>query len=735
MSILDNLNDEQILPVQNTEGAVLVTAGAGSGKTRLLTHRIAYLIFEKHVPAYNILAITFTNKAANEMKQRVEKMVGEGNNVFISTFHSLCVRILRRDIEKLGYTKNFSIYSDTEKKHVLKDIYKQFDIENDSVQKSIEYHISNAKNQNASSLKYVNDNPFMSSETDFIKVFDAYEATLKKNNALDFDDLLTKTLLLFNKNPDVLEYYQDRFRYIHVDEFQDTNKVQYDIVSLLSRKWGNIMVVGDEDQCIYGWRGANIENIMNFKRDFPLAKVYKLEQNYRSTKAILKVANSVIKFNKQRLDKTLWTDNEQGADVVLYNAPTDRQEAEYIIKIIANCVREKGYSYSDFAILLRFNAPSRLFESYLNNAAIPYKVLGGFKFFERAEIKAILAYLRAIANPFDNESFMRIINFPKRGIGDTTVSKMLEIAGDKPLIDVILNIASYSEFNGGTKQKIEDFARLYQKLVARRNDRIDDFVKFLIDEAKLSECYDGQSEDDIVRKANVSEYIDSVGEFVSENPNATLDDYLQSITLVSDIDTVADDDNNVLISTVHAVKGLEFKVVFVVALEDGIFPMVKTGERPSDIEEERRLMYVAVTRARETLFLTYSTRRMLYNNEKYYPQSRFIEEMGLRVEDRQNMKADILQSPYIGNINAVASQHRQTAQNNMAPMWKSKIEGQKKDVSAFVAGTKVLHPSFGVGIITDDSKLSTRMVTVAFEIVGSKTLSLDYAPLQILKNK
>lgn len=733
MSIIDNLNDEQILPVQNTEGAVLVTAGAGSGKTRLLTHRIAYLIFEKHIPSYNILAITFTNKAANEMKQRVIKMVGEGSNVLISTFHSLCVRILRRDIEKLGYSKNFSIYSDAEKKHILKEIYKQFNIEDDGVQKSIEYHISNAKNQNCNALKYINNNPFLSCEADFIKVFDAYESALKQNNALDFDDLILKTLLLFNKHPDVLQFYQDRFRYIHVDEFQDTNKVQYDIVSLLSRKWGNIMVVGDEDQCIYGWRGANIENIINFKKDFPLVKVYKLEQNYRSTKAILKVANNVIKFNKQRLDKTLWTDNSQGSDVVLYNAPTDRQEAEYIVRTIVRCVREKGYKYSDFAVLLRFNAVSRLVEQYFNNAAIPYKVLGGFKFFERAEIKVILAYLRAVSNPQDNESFMRIINFPKRGIGDTTVSKLLELAGDKPIIDVILNIQSYQEFNTSTKLKIEQFAKLYENLVAKSSERIDEFVKYLIDTANLCNCYDELSEDDVVRKANVNEYINSVCEFVSENPDATLFDYLQSITLVSDIDNVAEDDNNVLLSTVHAVKGLEFRVVFVCALEDGIFPMLKTGERPSDIEEERRLMYVAITRACETLFLTYSTRRMLYNNEKYYPKSRFIEEMGLKIEDRQNLKADVLLSSY---SNLYSPQNKAPLAGGQNPVWKAKIEAQKKDISGFISGTKVLHPSFGVGVIVDDSKLTaSRMVTVAFEIVGRKTLSLDYAPLQIIKNK
>ena len=733
MDILSNLNEEQILPVINYDGAVLVTAGAGSGKTRLLTHRIAYLILEKQVPASNILAITFTNKAANEMKQRVDKIVGAFNDVWISTFHSLCVKILRSNIDKIGYSKNFSIYSDAEKKHILKELYKKYNIENESIQKSIEYHIGNAKNNNLNVNNYVNENPFLFCESDFIKVFESYEFELKKNNALDFDDLLVKTLLLLKTDKEVLNYYQTKFKYIHVDEFQDTNKVQYEIVSLLSRKWGNIMVVGDEDQCIYGWRGANIENIINFKKDFPLVKVYKLEQNYRSTKSILNVANKVIKYNKQRLDKTLWTNNEQGTDVVLYNAPTDRMEAEYIVKTIANAVREKGYSYNDFAILLRFNAPSRLIESYLNNAAIPYKVLGGFKFFERSEIKMVLAYLRAIANPCDNESFSRIINFPKRGIGETTLSKIVQLAGDKPIIDVILNIQSFSDFSTSVKLKIEEFANLYNRISSKKNNRIDEFVKFLIDEANLANCYDTNNEDDIVRKANVQEYINSVSEYVTENPNAVLDDYLQSITLLSDIDTVTSDDNNVLISTVHAVKGLEFKVVFIAALEDGIFPMVKTGERPSDIEEERRLMYVAITRAKETLFLTYSTRRMLYNNEKYFDKSRFIDEMELVSENIKNSSNSFIYNKL--NINNVAQEHKQQAMKNMPSLWQTKVAQQKKDVSLFVNGTKVLHPSFGVGTVTDDSKLTSRMVTVTFEILGAKTLSLDYAPLQILKNK
>ena len=731
MKILEKLNEEQKNPVINTEGAVLVTAGAGSGKTRLLTHRIAYLIYEKGVAPYNILAITFTNKAANEMKKRVDEMTGGNNSVWISTFHSLCVRILRSNIDQIGYTKDFSIYSDIEKSRILKDIYKRLSIEDDATKKSIEYHISNAKNHNLSPKQY-EEQLFFGSKQEVIKVYELYQEELKKNNALDFDDLLTKTLSLLLSKKDVLEYYQDKFKYIHIDEFQDTNEVQYQISKLLAGKWGNIMIVGDEDQCIYGWRGANIDNIANFGRDFPNCKVFKLEQNYRSTKKILSVANMVIKNNDQRIDKTLWTENEEGTDVKFMCAPSDHKEAEFVVRTIADYVRNKGYSYSDFAILLRLNATSRLFESYLNNAGIPYKVLGGFKFFERAEIKGIIAYLRAVVNPFDNESVTRIINFPKRGIGDSTVDKLKEIAQDRNLLEVILHLDLYPQISGATKTKLEGFATLYKDLQSKKDLPLNEFVEYLIERAGFNTAFESGSEEDIARKLNVGEYLDSVAEFVKANPDFTISDYLQSITLTSDIDNLTDD-NNVLISTVHAVKGLEFPIVFIVALEESLFPIVrKGGEKESDIEEERRLMYVATTRAEEELFLSCATRRFLYNDEKFNAPSRFLKEMGFAPE-KQMLGTGFssgLNSSYQGNnFNSTSK-----PANSMSSFMQNKINQQKKDLSAFVAGAKVFHPSFGIGVITDDSKLqSQRMVTVNFDIVGNKTLSLDYAPLQICK--
>lgn len=730
MNILENLNEEQKNPVITTEGAVLVTAGAGSGKTRLLTHRIAYLIYNKGVKPYNILAITFTNKAAKEMEKRVNSMIDGAENIWISTFHALCVRILRSNIDKIGYTKDFSIYSDVEKSRILKDIFKELHIEDDATKKQIDFHIANAKNHNLSPEEYQNE-LFTSSKQEIIKAYEMYQNQLKKNNALDFDDLLNKTLFLLETNKEVLDYYSNKFQYIHIDEFQDTNEVQYKIAKLLASKWGNIMIVGDEDQCIYGWRGANIDNINNFIKDFPNVNIFKLEQNYRSTKKILSVANKVIKFNEQRIDKTLWTDNDEGADVQFVCAPTDHKEAEFVVKTIADYVHNKGYNYSDFAILLRLNAPSRLFESYLNNAGIPYKMLGGFKFFERTEIKGIIAYLRAVVNPFDNESVARILNFPKRGIGDTTLEKIKILSRQGSLLDVILNLDNYPEISGATKTKLENFATIYKDLQEKKNSPLNEFVEFLIERAGFSTAFESGNEEDIARKLNIGEYIDSVAEFVKANPNFTISDYLQSITLTSDIDNLTDE-NNVLISTVHAVKGLEFKVVFVSALEEGLFPILRNGnESQSDIEEERRLMYVAATRAEQELFLTCATRRFLYNDEKYNAPSRFLKEMGFVPEKQFVMNHLSLNNNYNGNnINNTFNKPK----SDLSSFMQSKINQQQKDVSMFVAGTKVFHPSFGIGVITDDSKLDAQhLVTVSFEIVGSKTLSLDYAPLKIFK--
>lgn len=709
LEIIKNLNEEQLLPVLQTEGAVLVTAGAGSGKTRLLTHRIAYLIEEKKVYPFNILAITFTNKAANEMKERIAKMIGEGNSVWISTFHALCVRILRRDIEKLGFTKSFSIYSEDEKSRILKEIFAELQIDDDTDKKTITSHISRAKNNNLSPDDYTDEVVFEPLADEIIQCYRMYQAKLKKSNALDFDDLLIQTFILLKSFPDVLDYYQNIFQYIHVDEFQDTNKVQYDIVKMLAGKWKNIMVVGDEDQCIYGWRGANIENIMNFQKDFKDVKIFKLQQNYRSTKKIIELANTVISKNTSRLKKTLWTNNQDGSEVQLFTARNDKEEAEIVCRKVADLIRNKGYSANEISILMRLNALSRNFESALNNAGIAYKVLGGYKFYERAEIKNVVAYLRLLTNPFDEESLLRIINFPKRGIGENSIVKLRQVAPNSTLLGTILNVEDYPEISGALKTKLLGFAELYRNLMANIDMPVADFVKFLIKEVDFRSAYDTTDEDDLTRVLNIESFAESVSEYQKDNPNTTLDEYLQSVMLLTDLDSADLQENSVLLSTVHAVKGLEFRVVFIVGVEEGIFPIVRCGE--CDAEEERRLMYVAITRAKEDLYITNSRVRMLWGREQFQKPSRFLQESGL-LTNKSNYAVQ-------KNSNLAAAPSFQKTQ---------------KDFSLFKKGTKVFHSTFGVGIITDDSDLeNSKMVTVTFDVLGAKKLSLEYAPLQIMK--
>lgn len=720
MSILENLNGEQLLPVLETEGAVLVTAGAGSGKTRLLTHRIAYLIEEKHVLPHHILAITFTNKAANEMKQRVEKMIANSASLWISTFHSLCVKILRRDIEKLGFTKSFSIYAEDEKSRVFKELFKNFEIEDEEEKKNILFHIARAKNNNLSPEEYyaeVCDLPFCD---DLTNIFKAYQEKLKKSNALDFDDLLLKTYELLVKFDDVLQYYQNIFHYIHIDEFQDTNKVQYDIVRLLAGKWKNIMAVGDEDQCIYGWRGANIDNIKNFQSDFKPVKIFKLEQNFRSTKKIVQMANKVIENNQSRIKKTLWTENFEGDKIVYKSCDSDKEEAEFVVQTISNLVRKQGYSCKDIAILMRLNALSRNFEFALNNANMPYKVLGGFKFFERAEIKNIVAYLKLLMNPYDEESLLRIINFPKRGIGETSIEKLRAVDPNKNLLFIIDDIEMYPQISGATKSKFLEFRELLNTLRQNVTMPVSQFVEFLITTANFASAYDSTSEEDISKMLNIDQFVQSVKEFEEDNKGATLDEFLQSVMLLTDLDGANLDENFVLVSTIHAVKGLEFKVVFVVGTEEGIFPIIRGTENTNDMEEERRLMYVAITRAKENLFLTNAKTRYLYNRQQFQKPSRFLVEAGL---EKERPKLQTSQTPGAKSGN-----------DRLHEMQTAFMKKQSQNYSGYTKGTQVFHPKYGVGEITDDSKLNSKhQVTVTFNVLGAKTLSLEYAPLKIIK--
>ena len=622
---MDKLNPEQIKPVKDTEGAVLVLAGAGSGKTRVLTSRIAYILREGLASPRQILAITFTNKAAAEMKERVRLICGDVSDMWICTIHSMCVRILRRYTDEAGIKPDFSIYSETERKNIIKKCLKELDFDDDKMLKNAKFHIGNAKMLGLEPDQYARQHAHENHIEDYMRVYVQYEKHLKENNALDFDDLLLYVRRLLRANPEVCEYLSDRFKYTLVDEFQDTNAVQYDIVKMLTKVHGNLFCVGDDDQSIYGWRGAEIENILQFDRDFPNAKIYKLERNYRSTNAILKLANEIIKNNAGRRGKTLWTDAGEGEKPQYYAAEDELSEALFAARTITGLVATGNYRYSDFAILMRVNALTRSFEQEFTKYNIPYKVFGGLKFFERKEIKDILAYLRLIANPYDSEALTRIINVPKRGIGGRTMEAMEEYAAQNglSLYDSVLDCEELP-VNSGMKSKLKDFGAVIKDLVIRSLETpVNQFVREVIDCTSLRDsCED---ENDL---ANIDEYIASVDDFSRLNPNSTLSEYLSQVTLYSDTDEM-DESNYVTLATIHAVKGLEFRAVFIVGLEDGIMPSSRAESEGRELEEERRLMYVAITRARERLYFTRARERNLYGRRERTAMSRFLKELAV----------------------------------------------------------------------------------------------------------
>ncbi|MBQ8284055.1 MAG: UvrD-helicase domain-containing protein [Clostridia bacterium] len=629
--LLEQLNEEQIKPVLQTEGAVLVLAGAGSGKTRVLTSRIAYLIEEKGVPSEAILAITFTNKAANEMKERLSKIVDVSRS-WVCTIHSMCVRILRMYAEEIGIGQNFSIYSETERNNIIKKSFQECDFDDEKLLKTVKYHIANAKMLGFDPDRYAEEYAGEYEIDEIVKVYTRYQKHLRENNALDFDDLLNETRLLLKNNAAAREYLGGRFRYILVDEFQDTNAVQYEIVKYLASIHGNLFAVGDDDQSIYGWRGAKIENILHFEKDFLNAHVFKLERNYRSTKNILKLANAVIKHNGRRKDKTLWTENDDGAPAKVHESDEESGEARYIAHTIAGLMQQ-GYKFSDFAILMRLNALTRSFEQEFTGDGIPYKVFGGFKFFERKEIKDLLAYLRIVNNPFDSEAAVRIINFPKRGIGAKTVETLQNYAYEQELsvYDALIDLDEIG-FTGATRQKLVDFRDMIKTWIIDSQDMpVNDLVKKIVSDTRMREAYADESDESINKRANIEEFINSVEEYCRLNVGATLTDYLNQVTLSSDTDDM-DDGNYVTLATVHSVKGLEFKCVFVCGLEENILPVSRAVENDDDMEEERRLMYVAITRAKERLYLTRSKSRYLYGKREPTARSRFLKELSSHLE-------------------------------------------------------------------------------------------------------
>ena len=635
--ILKGLNDKQYEAVVNTEGPCLVIAGAGSGKTKVLTHKIAYLLQEKNVLPWNILAITFTNKAANEMKERIELLVGDkAKDMWVGTFHSICVRILRKFIDRIGFDSSFIIFDSSDQKTLVKRCLKELDIDEKILNdRSCLSEISNAKNDmlepDAYSAKVHGDYR----REKIAEVYEMYQKRLKENNAIDFDDIINYTIKILLENVDVLQYYSDKFKYILVDEYQDTNKSQFTLVTLLASKNGNITAVGDNDQGIYSFRGADIANILNFEKDFPGTKIIKLEQNYRCTGNILNIANAIIKNNEVKYEKKLWTENGEGELPEVYCSDNEYDEGKYIVDKIEELRKKNNYKYSDFAVLYRMNTQSRAIEEILRREALPYKIVGGLKFYERKEIKDIISYLRLVQNPSDNLSLNRIINEPKRGIGKTSLEAVEQTAEQTgtSMYEVIKNAQSYGLNRVYTNSR-EFINCMEEFMVQKDNLKISELIQKILRDTGYTKALETENTIEAENRiANLEEFLNVATEFEEESAENTLSEFLEGITLSSDLDNVEETEDSVTLMTLHSAKGLEFPVVFLVGMEEGVFPGFKSIGEDKDIEEERRLCYVGVTRAREKLFLTRSKQRTTFGSTSFNQPSRFLKEIPAEMVD------------------------------------------------------------------------------------------------------
>ena len=721
-ALVKNMNSEQSEAVRTTEGPLLIMAGAGSGKTRVLTHRIAYLLDEKDVSPYNILAITFTNKAAKEMKARVEHLVGEEAQViWMSTFHSMCVRILRRDADRIGIERNFTIIDPTDQKSVIKDVLKSENIDSKRFEPRMFIGaISNLKNE----LKTPEDaqkeaNDFHSQMV--ATVYKGYQRQLSRNEALDFDDLIMTTINLFERVPETLEYYQNKFQYIHVDEYQDTNKAQYTLVKLLANKFKNLCVVGDSDQSIYGWRGADIQNILSFEEDYPEAKTIFLEQNYRSTKNILNAANEVIKHNSERKPKGLWTANSGGDKIQYYEAMTERDEAEYVVKEIMKHQRS-GKKYSEMAILYRTYAQSRVLEETFMKSNIPYTMVGGQKFYDRKEIKDLLSYLRVIANSNDDISLQRIINVPKRGIGPSSVEKIQTYAlqNNISMFDALAEV----DFIGLSKKVTQEcisFYEMIQNLIKEQEFlEISEIVDEVLQKSGYRDMLDReQSIESRSRLENLDEFMSVPKDYEENTPleEQSLINFLTDLSLVADIDE-ADTQNGVTLMTMHSAKGLEFPIVFIMGMEESLFPHIRAikSEDDHEMEEERRICYVAITRAEELLYITNATTRMLFGRSQSNMPSRFLKEI----------PEDLLDSH--------TGQKRQTIYPKSQPKrgFSKRTTSTKKQVSSsdWKVGDKVMHKAWGEGMVSNvNEKNGSVELDIIFKSEGPKRLLAQFAPI------
>ena len=753
--LLEGMNERQKEAVQHTQGPLLIMAGAGSGKTRVLTHRMAYILAEEEVHPWNILAITFTNKAAREMKERVSQLVGpQAEDMWVSTFHSMCVRILRRDIELLGYQRSFTICDPSEQQTAMKRILKKLDIDSEKYDyRMILNRISQAKND----LEDVEK--FSEKYTGYVeqiiaKCYREYQKELAKSMTLDFDDLIMLTVQLFQKHPETLQYYQQKFQYIHVDEYQDTNHAQYRLVTMLAKKFKNICVVGDADQSIYGWRGADMSNILEFEKDYQNAKVILLEQNYRSTKTILQAANYVIENNVNRKVKKLWTENDEGQPITYYRAQSEQDEGRYVLSQIQSLLRE-GYHYDDFAILYRTNAQSRVMEENLLKSNIPFRLVGGQRFFERLEIKDLLAYLRLIVNPQDDLSFRRIVNSPKRGIGATSLAKLSNFAEvyQFSLLEASLQ-TTLSPLSGKAAKALEKFATTIEELRKMQEFlSISEFVEQVIEKTGyLTSLEQQHTMEADARIENIQEFISVAKQFEQdrleeESEESPLLQFLTDLSLVSDVDSDDGDGRMVTLMTLHAAKGLEFPVVFIIGLEEGIFPSSRSIMEHDDVEEERRLAYVGITRAEQKLFLTNAYSRLLYGRTQTNRPSRFILEIGEELFDSNQPKSygstsretasfvsktsssGSLFDKYRAKSQATVYQPKAVQPSSIQPVRKQTVAAN--DGAVWKVGDKVMHKKWNVGTVVKVTGEGTNQeIDVAFAGMGIKRLLASFAPIE-----
>lgn len=767
--LINGLNDKQKEAVLATDGPCLVIAGAGSGKTKVLTHKIAYDI-ESGIKPWNILAITFTNKAANEMKERIEKLIGDAaKDLWMGTFHSICVRILRRYIDRIGYKTDFVIFDTSDQKTLIKECLKTLKVDDKIfTDRGVLSEISNGKNEmlepKAYGVKYAGD----FRKKTIAEIYELYQRRLRENNAIDFDDIINFTIKILSENPDVLDYYTEKFKYILVDEYQDTNKAQFTLVSLLASKYGNVTAVGDNDQGIYSFRGADISNILNFERDFPGTRIIKLEQNYRCTGNILKAANAVIKHNENKYDKKLWTENEEGHLPCIYCGEDEYDEGRYIVEQINHLKTEEYYKNSDFTILYRMNAQSRAIEDILMREGIPYKVIGGLKFYERKEIKDIIAYLRLIHNSADNLSLKRIINEPKRGIGKTSIEQIQEIS-DKtgnPMYEIIRNAQEYGLTRVFSNSR--DFIEQIEYLKSKKDElKISDLIKETLNKTGYTKALENENSVEAeTRIENLEEFLTVAIEFEEESADNTLAEFLENITLSSDIDGMEDQDNSITLMTLHSAKGLEFPVVFLVGMEEGIFPGYKTIGEPQALEEERRLFYVGITRAKQYLYLTCAKHRTIFGSTSYNQVSRFVKEIPeellegyAEVVERKSVdKEEFKDYGYrwsygkgqtvktfkmseedksavaktIGEQGTKSEYQYRTAESFLNSI-KQNNQTNDVDLSKYQVGQRVYHKKFGEGTITKlEQEGNDVKVDLEFDKAGHKRLMAKFAGLEII---